>query len=41
MLISQIMRALNRNFVTSAMLKKQRLMTKYWLKTKTSVLAFF
>ena len=41
MLIFQIIRALNRNFVTTAMLKKQRLMTKYWLKTKTSVLVYF
>ena len=34
MLTFQIIRALNRHFVTTAMLKKQRLMTKYWLKTK-------
>ena len=34
MLIFQIIKGLNRNFVTTAMLKKQRLMTKYWLKTK-------
>ena len=34
MLIFQSITALNRSFVTTAMLKKQRFMTKYWLKTK-------
>ena len=40
MLIFQIIRALNRNFVTTAMLKKQRLMTKYWLKQNISISIF-